>query len=172
MEKIYLKNNMYMIIFEDGSIRVYDSDTNDEYLPYRVNTYSGSFLNSIKEEIQEILNEKSKKNTVLNYLKTKENAILENPFEKSKLDITVKINNKWFALLLTRSSKVLNINDNNNIEILNLKNDEAEKIVNNINIFPAYHMNKKKWISILIDKMEIEEIKKYIDISYNLVLKK
>ena len=44
------------------------------------------------------------------------------------------------------------------------------EIIDNKNIFPAYHMNKKHWISIVIDKnIKLEAIKELIDISYSLV---
>ena len=36
--------------------------------------------------------------------------------------------------------------------------------------YKAYHMNKKYWLSIVLDKeVELSEIQKLIDISYNLV---
>ena len=48
--------------------------------------------------------------------------------------------------------------------------DIVDADVHNKNIFPAYHMNKKHWISIVLDKnIKLEAIKELIDISYSLV---
>lgn len=58
------------------------------------------------------------------------------------------------------------------MKILNVKHhtDEISDIIDNQNIFPAYHMNKKHWISIVLDKnIKLETIKELIDISYSLV---
>lgn len=39
--------------------------------------------------------------------------------------------------------------------------------------FPAYHMNKDSWISILLDgSVSEEEIKNLLDLSYKLTMKK
>ncbi len=46
----------------------------------------------------------------------------------------------------------------------------VDDLVNNKSIFKAYHMNKKSWITIILDdSLKDDEIIKYIDISYNLV---
>ena len=58
------------------------------------------------------------------------------------------------------------------VKILNLKypTDNISDIIDNQNIFPAYHMNKKHWISVVLDKnIKLETIKELIDISYSLV---
>ena len=45
--------------------------------------------------------------------------------------------------------------------------DKVSDIVDNINIFPGYHMNKKSWISInLCGNIDLEEVYKLIDKSY------
>ena len=56
-------------------------------------------------------------------------------------------------------------NDNTEIEILNLMLND--KNINNKNIYPAYHMNKKNWISIILDEsLSNNEIFDLIDISF------
>ena len=47
--------------------------------------------------------------------------------------------------------------------------EEIEKLIDNKRYFPAYHMNKKYWCTICLDgTVELEEIYKLIDISYEL----
>lgn len=56
---------------------------------------------------------------------------------------------------------------------MNLKADTnlISSIIDNKNIFPAYHMNKKHWISIYLDKhINIDKIKALLDLSYSLVV--
>ena len=51
--------------------------------------------------------------------------------------------------------------------------ENIEKLVDNIIFFKGYHMNKKSWITVnLNEKLNLEEIYKMIDESYNLALKK
>ena len=97
------------------------------------------------------------------------------PFKKH-LDILAFVNekNKWYALFLKVEYNKLNKNTDitTKVKILNVKypTDKILEIIDNKNIFSAYHMNKKHWISIVIDKnIKLETIKELIDISYSLV---
>ncbi len=75
-------------------------------------------------------------------------------------------NRKWFALVATISSKSLGIekaklrNDENKeydgdkVEIINLKFDKNQTYdfaETSDHIFPAYHMNKNNWITVVLD---------------------
>lgn len=58
-------------------------------------------------------------------------------------------------------------------KIMNIKIDTnlISSIIDNKNIFPAYHMSKKHWISIYLDKhINIDKIKALLDLSYSLVV--
>ena len=70
------------------------------------------------------------------------------------------------------SKLIKNTDITTKVKILNVKypTDKILEIIDNKNIFPAYHMNKKNWISIVLDKnIKLETIKELIDISYSLV---
>ena len=72
-------------------------------------------------------------------------------------------NRKWFALVATISSKSLGIEGaklgNNketydNVEVINLKFDKNQTYgfaETSDHIFPAYHMNKNNWITVVLD---------------------
>ena len=68
------------------------------------------------------------------------------------------------------------IGDSNEIiDILNLRCDKSviDSVIDNINIFPGYHMNKKSWISInLCGNISLEDVFNLIDKSYELSKKK
>ena len=58
------------------------------------------------------------------------------------------------------------------IEVLNIKLpvDMIESLLKENHYYKAYHMNKKYWISIILDdSLHDEEIFSLIDISYDLV---
>ena len=47
--------------------------------------------------------------------------------------------------------------------------EEVDSLVKENGIVPAYHMNKKHWISILLDgSLDIKRIKELIDTSFKL----
>lgn len=63
-------------------------------------------------------------------------------------------NRKWFALIGTVPPVTLGIDGDQKAEIINLKFDKGEALdfaEASDHIFPAYHMNKNNWITILLD---------------------
>lgn len=83
-------------------------------------------------------------------------------------------NNKWFAVILNvDKSKVIN-NESGEIEIINVKLDDlVNKYQKEKGYALAYHMNKKSWITIILDDtLQDETIIKLIDISYKNVRSK
>ena len=112
---------------------------------------------------------------VIDYCNSKYGENNVNPFKKHP-DILAFVNekNKWYALLSDVEYNKLNKNTDitTRVKILNVKypRNNILDIIDNKNIFPAYHMNKKHWISIVLDKnIKLETIKELIDISYSLV---
>lgn len=79
---------------------------------------------------------------------------------------------KWFALLMNVKKKVLDKDDNESlIDILNvkIKADDGEEIRKHPGIYPAYHMNHKTWISIVLDEsLSDDEIMTFVENSFNL----
>ena len=110
---------------------------------------------------------------IINYVKNKYEDKLEFLWEKSPKNAVLrrKSSNKWYAVILTISKRKLNLDSDEIIEIINLHNnpEETEKLIDNKKYFPAYHMNKKYWCTICLDRtVELKEIYKLIDISYKL----
>ena len=71
---------------------------------------------------------------------------------------------------MTVSKEKFNYKNSDFVEVLNLRVNNLEKIIDNKTIFPAYHMNKKYWISVILDEsVSSEIIEKLIDESYNLI---
>ena len=142
-------------------IEVYDLEFDEIYSLYSVDSAIGETVQNIREHVEKLLSsilglaDESGKISleIIDYCNNKYGENHVNPFKKHP-DILAFVNekNKWYALFLDVDYSKLN------------KNTDIK------NIFPAYHMNKKHWISIVLDKnIKLETIKELIDISYSLV---
>ena len=164
-------------------IEVYDLEFDEIYSLYSVDSAAGETVQNIREHVEKLLSsilglaDESRKisSEVIDHCNNKYGENHVNPFKKHP-DILAFVNerNKWYALLLDVEYNKLNKNTDitTKVKILNVKylTDNISDIIDNKNIFPAYHMNKKHWISIVLDKnIKLETIKELIDISYSLV---
>ena len=73
--------------------------------------------------------------------------------------------------MLTARREKLGLEGDGIEEIIDLKMepDEAEHLIDGKGYLPGYHMNKKHWITILLDgSIEIEKILAFVDDSYRL----
>ncbi|MDO4967382.1 MAG: MmcQ/YjbR family DNA-binding protein [Candidatus Saccharibacteria bacterium] len=70
-------------------------------------------------------------------------------------------NKKWFALVATISKKSLGLEDDKEIDVINLKFDKNQTYdfaETSDHIFPAYHMNKNNWITVMLDGVLPDEL--------------
>ena len=82
-----------------------------------------------------------------------------------------KNNKKWFALVIEVNAKKLGLQEDKTVDVLNIKCDPM--MIGSLRMkegfFPAYHMNKENWISILLDgTVSADEIKPLLELSYEL----
>ena len=164
-------------------IEVYDIEFDEIYSLYSVDSAVGETVQNIREHVEKLLSsilglaDESGKisSEIIDYCNKKYGENHINPFKKHP-DILAFVNekNKWYALFsdVDYSKLIKNTDITTKVKILNVKypTDKILEIIDNKNIFPAYHMNKKHWISIVLDKnIKLETIKELIDISYSLV---
>ena len=174
--EIVFVNNQLMV-------EVYDIEFDEIYSLFSVDSAVGETVQNIREHVENLLSsilglaDESGKisSEVIDYCNNKYGGNYVNPFKKHP-DILAFVNekNKWYALLSDVEYNKLNKNTDitTKVKILNVKypTDKILEIIDNKNIFPAYHMNKKHWISIVLDKnIKLETIKELIDMSYSLV---
>lgn len=147
----------------------------------------GEFVGKVRceyeEKLQDIINKCTISNVfkenqtkeIIKYIKNKYNDDLEFLWEKFD-DNAIwrnKINNKWYGLLMTISKSKLGFDSDEKIEAIDLRyqKEEIEKILDNKLFFPGYHMNKKSWITIILDEsVDTETICELIDNSYKISL--
>lgn len=83
-----------------------------------------------------------------------------------------KNNKKWYALVMKVKKSVLIAGADGFTDIINLRCMlvTRECLLSEGRCFPAYHMNKKNWISIILDNnIDFKILCNIIDESYNLV---
>ena len=184
-KEILDSNFLIEIVFVNSQllIEVYDLEFDEIYSLYSVDSAVGETVQNIREHVEKLLSsilglaDESGKisSEIIDYCNNKYGENHVNPFKKHP-DILAFVNekNKWYSLFLDVEYNKLNKNTDitTKVKILNVKypTDNISDIIDNQNIFPAYHMNKKHWISIVLDKnIKLETIKELIDISYSLV---
>ncbi len=81
---------------------------------------------------------------------------------------------KWFGVIMTIPVSKLGLEGDYSVDVINLKCDLL--LIGSLHkekgIFPAYHMNKSYWISVLLDgSVDDETIKWLLNLSFDLTKK-
>lgn len=79
-------------------------------------------------------------------------------------------NQKWFALIMDVGRDKLGLPGQGYVDVINLKIEDGmfrDVLVQDAGIFPAYHMNKQHWITVILDgTVEEDRIFDLIDASF------
>ena len=173
-------------INQDGVVKgkVFDLSFDEEYFNFRMEENIGSFASQVKEEFKNLLidirNEcfikeyflYAQSNRIASLIKEKYKSHPEFEWEKFPGFATFrnKDNKKWYGLIMNINQNKLIPNTNGEIEIINLKLEptEIENLLKLDGFYPAYHMNKKNWISVILnDTVSDEKIMNLIAKSYS-----
>lgn len=168
------------LISTDFEIEVYDLDFNEVYSLFSVDSASGEIVTAIREEVKDVLEKilclgSFVYEDILCYAKGKYNSTTVQPFKSNpEIKALFTPNNKWYALFLDIEYNKLQKDSlvDSKVKIVNLKHisSKISIVIDNRNVFPAYHMNKNHWISVVLDNnIDIEYVKELIELSYNLV---
>lgn len=93
------------------------------------------------------------------------------PWKDSNAVLRHRKNNKWYGVVLQVAESKLGMPGDKIVDVLNIKCDPVliGSLRQRNGFFPAYHMNKDSWISILLDgSVSAEEIGDLIELSYKL----
>ena len=173
-------------IDSEGTVqgKVMDLSFGDEYTTFRIEGEIGSYAGTVREAYRTILEDIKKHCFIAHYfLFEQSNRISqliqkkfgdEPEFEWEKFPGFATYRNqnskKWYALLMNLDKSKLEKKAKGIVEILNLKLDskEIETLLKRDGFYPAYHMNKKNWITILLDDtVPDEEIFRFVEESYS-----
>ena len=180
---------LMMVTVEDGdlSFQVYDQETRDLYPQVHMESMRGTFVGTVREaclevlydirkacfDVQEFLCPQTKR--IMALVQEKYGNQLEYLWEKSPDTAILRHegNQKWYAVLMKISWDKLEKGREGLVEAVNLKHDQVSDLLVKKEIYPAFHMNKRYWISVpLDDSLSDEEILELIEKSWNLTLKK
>ncbi|MGT2911633.1 MmcQ/YjbR family DNA-binding protein [Streptococcus cameli] len=155
--------------------QIIDKDLGEEYTAFRLPRVTGAFVGEVRESYQELLEQIAVAcfNTV--GLSSPQGQALVHriredfgdkgaqPFEKFP-DIYAfrnPVNDKWYALALTIERKKLDLRQEvwskeqkeEKVEVLNVKvvPEQVERLTQKRGIYPSYHMNKKHWVTVVLD---------------------
>ena len=84
-------------------------------------------------------------------------------------------NGKWYAVLMQVEKSKLGLKEDGTVEIINVKcePDMVGFLTQTYGFLPGYHMNKKYWITMLLDGSVSEaKILDFLDMSYDLIDRK
>lgn len=179
-----------VIVSDKGvlSTKVVDLSSGELYTLHLIDGVTGSFVGKIKEEYDEILQSISEKcferdvfksdytKKVIEFARNEYRDELEFLWEKFSDNAVLrrKDTSKWYAAILTVSRDKFGLEGSGKVEVIDLRMppEELVKLVDNKKYFPGYHMNKKHWLTIILDgSVPIKEISERIRVSYALAKK-
>ena len=116
-------------------------------------------------------------NDLIKYLQQEYICDVDYPWDKypDYIIIRRRYNQKWFVGIFTVKGYQVGLETNELMDVVNLKCeiDLIPNLIHEKGIYPAYHMNKRHWISVDIERYEdIEKLKMIVDMSYRLVGKR
>lgn len=95
----------------------------------------------------------------------------EYPWQDDNAVLRRKDNEKWYAVVLRVAASKLGPAETGELELLNVKCDPVllASLRTQVGYFPAYHMNKEKWLSVCLGKPELDaSVADLLALSYEL----
>ena len=175
------------IIADNVSFQVFDQETADLYPQVHMESMRGSFVGNVREaclgilyqirkacfEVQDFIFPQTKR--IMTQVQEKYGNQLEYLWEKSPDTAVLRHegNKKWYAVLMRISWEKLNKGKEGLVEAVNLKHDQVADLLSQKGIYPAFHMNKKYWLSLpLDDTLTDQELFSLLEESFLLTKKK
>ena len=113
----------------------------------------------------------SMKQQILQYANETYGTEAEYPFEHETAVLRQAISRKWYGVIMKVSPKTLGLRGEKPISILTVKCDPLliGSLLLSEGFHPAYHMNKKHWVTIRLDgSVPLSDICGLLDMSYDL----
>ena len=164
--------------------KVIDTEIDEEYTNIRTDM-NGKYVSNVRDNYIKLLKDIrdncfdvnnfifDQSNRISKYIKDKYKVTSEFLWEKHPgfgVFRNMK-NNKWFGIIMNIDLSKLD-SKSGEVEIINLKlNPEKAKLLLEKNgFYKAYHMNKRDWISVLLnDSLSDDEIISLVDESYSII---
>lgn len=172
---------------DNVSFQVFDKETGDLYPQVHMESMRGSFVGSVREACLEILHQIRKAcfdvqdficpqtKRIMAQVQEKYGNQLEYLWEKSPDTAVLRHedNQKWYAVLMRIPWDKLEKGREGLVEAVNIKHEQVADLLSKKGIYPAFHMNKRYWLSLTLDDtLSDEMVLELIERSWNLSVKK
>ena len=172
--------------------RVIDKMNDEDYAPLRAEGMRGAYVSSVRAAYAEILEEiaaaccdeylfpSEQANRIARAVKERYGTSPDFPFDDGK-DRTAGVfrhadSGRWFGLIMrVKKSALAGETSPERIDVMNLKAepDEIPELWKTDGVYPAYHMNRKYWISVALDeRLSDDDATALIEKSFRLTEKK
>lgn len=165
---------------------VRDQETGLEYVLFQMESAKGEFVGQMRQACLDVLLDVRSScfdraayrcpqtDRLLTYIRQQYGGHVDYLWAHSPQSgaIRHKESKKWYGVLMTVDWSKLDPRKTGLIEVLNLKQDQVPELLTQTGIYPAYHMNKKYWISLpLDDSLDDSQLHFLIEKSWNLTKK-
>jgi len=163
------------------TVHLFDSVINEKYALFDMPS-NGAFVASLREEVQKIVDDiKAKcfetndlKDDFIAWIKSKFGAEPDYPWpDDAPYSFVFRCpSQKWFALVMRIKYRQLGLTGDEEVWVVNMKAEQEAipNLVDRKSIFPAWHMNKKHWITILLTAVtDFNKLCELTEKSYELV---
>lgn len=169
--------------------RVFDIASNEEYALLNVENWQGTFVNEVRSAYKEILLDIRDTCFLKNYFIFPQSNRIAGFIKEKYADEPCFLwenypnygvfknpeTNKWYAAILNIDHAKIDKNKSGEIEIIDIKADpkNVQELLLQVGFYPAYHMNKKSWLTIILDNsLSDERIMELIAKSHTFTVKK
>jgi len=188
------QNNQFKAIidiYKNGSISgtVFDLENGCEFLPLRIKNQPGAFIGEIRAAYEEILTKICDSCFDKDYFIYPQSNRITNAIIKKYGDkpeflwkttpgsgvFRNKDTNKWYLAILDVDRSRIQPERSGIIEIADLKiaPEKIEELIKQEHFYQGYHMNKKYWLTIILDNtVSDEKILELIEESHSFTIKK
>lgn len=110
------------------------------------------------------------KQEFVNYCSNKYGTVPDYPFEDDFITTVLRHSDsrKWYGLVMEVSRRKFGFDSDEVIEVVNMKlpMEMSGSFGKEEGVYPAYHMNKRHWISVLLPDAPDDVVKFLINVSF------
>jgi len=167
------------------SFRIFDNDSNEEYLLYSALSVKGALVGRVRKEVDAVLSRfvdkcfktqvYAEKSTlgIIAYAHEKYGDVPEHLWERYPDYAVIRKSEgkKWYCVMCKIEKSKVGLEGSEKVEIANFKIDPKTlpELLKRKGFSLAYHMNKKSWVTVLLDgSVSLASLKRLLDTSYAL----
>ncbi|MCH4157915.1 MAG: MmcQ/YjbR family DNA-binding protein [Acidaminococcaceae bacterium] len=167
------------------AVQVFDPVEGEAYLPFEQDGATGNFVQGIREQVDQLVQKiitqgctcQRQREQLLAYVKKEYGTDPWYPWPEYPEHCPLKVpeTGKWYGIVMEIPARLLGLPQPGEVDILNVKlpPDQVEALCDRQQFFPAYHMHKKYWLTMLLDgSVPLARVEQLVAASYALVAKK